>query len=55
MIRIVLLDPHPVAQKGFKAFFKKTDHIEVVQTFSKVEQLFDFLNEEKVDIVFTEM
>jgi DNA-binding NarL/FixJ family response regulator len=36
-------------------FFKKTDHIEVVQTFSKVEQLFDFLNEEKVDIVFTEM
>lgn len=55
MIRIVLLDPHPVSQKGFKAFFKKTDHIEVVQTFSKVEQLFDFLNEEKVDIVFTEM
>ena len=55
MIRIVLLDHHPVAKKGFKAFFKKTDHIEVVQTFSKVEQLFDFLNEEKVDIVFTEM
>lgn len=53
MIRIVLLDPHTVAQKGFKAFFKKTDHIKVVQTFSKVEQLFDFLNEEKVDLVLS--
>ena len=27
MLKVVLLDPHPVVQKGFKAFFKKNTSI----------------------------
>ena len=51
MIQIVLLDPHPVVQKGFKTFFNKKDHIKVLGTFSKTQQLFDFLQKNTIDIV----
>ena len=37
MIKIALLDPHPVVHKGFKAFFRKNDNICVVNTFSKTK------------------
>ena len=55
MIQIVLLDPHPVVQKGFKTFFNKKDHIKVLGTFSKTQQLFDFLQKNTIDIVIIEM
>jgi DNA-binding NarL/FixJ family response regulator len=51
----VLLDPHPVVQKGFKTFFKKTENITVCGTFSKINELFDFLKENTVDVVVLEM
>ena len=55
MIQIVLLDPHPVVQKGFKTFFNKKDHIKVLGTLSKTQQLFDFLQKNTIDIVIIEM
>ena len=51
MLKLVLLDPHPVVQKGFKTFFKKTENITVCGTFSKINELFDFLKENTVDVV----
>lgn len=55
MIQIALLDPHPIVQKGFKSFFKNTHHIEVLGTFTKIKQLFDFLLENYIDIIIMEM
>ena len=55
MIRIALLDPHPVVHKGFKSFFKKTPHIVLEKSFQKGEALFDFLADNPIDIVFCEM
>ena len=55
MIQIVLLDPHPIVQKGFKTFFNKIDHIKVLGTFSKTQQLFDFLQKNTIDLVIIEM
>ena len=55
MLKLVLLDPHPVVQKGFKTFFKKTENITVCGTFSKINELFDFLKENTVDVVVLEM
>ena len=55
MIQIALLDPHPIVQKGFKSFFKNTSHIEVLGTFTKIKQLFDFLLENYIDIIIMEM
>ena len=52
MIRIALLDPHPVVHKGFKSFFKKTPHIVLEKAFQKGEALFDFLVDNPIDIVW---
>ncbi|MDC3215669.1 response regulator transcription factor [Flavobacteriaceae bacterium] len=42
-------------QKEFKTFFNKKDHIKVPGTFSKTQQLFDFLQKNTIDIVIIEM
>ena len=55
MIRIVLLDHYPVVHKGFKSFFKKTPHISMEKTFALTHDLFEFLKENSIDIIFCEM
>lgn len=55
MIKLVLLDPHPVVQKGFKSFFKKTKNIVVNGTFTTIKELVNFLNENTPDVVVLEM
>ena len=55
MIKIALLDPHPVVHKGFKAFFRKNDNICVVNTFSKTKDLYQFLNKISIDALVIEM
>lgn len=55
MIRIALLDPFPVVHKGFKSFFKKTPHISMEKAFTLTEDLFKFLKENSIDIIFCEM
>jgi len=55
MLKVVLLDPHPVVQKGFKAFFKKNTSIRVCATLSEIETLFAFLEINSVDVVILEM
>ena len=55
MIRIALLDPYPVVHKGFKSFFKKTPHISMEKTFALTHDLFEFLKENSIDIIFCEM
>lgn len=51
MIKLVLLDPHPVVQKGFKTFFKKTENITVKGTFTTIKELVDFLSRDTADVV----
>jgi DNA-binding NarL/FixJ family response regulator len=55
MIKIALLDPHPVVHKGFKSFFRKTEHISVVKTFLNTEELYVFLENEPIDALILEM
>jgi DNA-binding NarL/FixJ family response regulator len=55
MIKIALLDPHPVVHKGFKSFFRKTEHISVVKTFLNTEELYVFLENEPFDALILEM
>ena len=55
MIKLVLLDPHPVVQKGFKTFFKKTVTILVKGTFTTIKELVDFLSHDTADVVVLEM
>lgn len=55
MINIVLLDPYPVVQKGFKTFFENLDKINLLESVCSVEALFDTLKNRTVDVVITEM
>lgn len=55
MIDIALLDPHPVVHKGFKSFFRKTEHIRVVKTFSNPVQVPLFLETHSLDALIIEM
>ena len=55
MIKLVLLDPHPVVQKGFKTFFKKTENITVKGTFTTIKELVDFLSRDTAGVVVLEM
>ena len=55
MIDIALLDPHPVVHKGFKSFFRKTEHIRVVKTFSNPDQVPLFLETHSLDALIIEM
>ncbi len=55
MIKLVLLDPHPVVQKGFKTFFKKKENITVKGTFTTIKELVDFLSRDTADVVVLEM
>jgi len=55
MLKLVLLDPHPVVQKGFKTFFENNDSIIVCDTFTSIDALFEFLSENELDVVIMEM
>ena len=55
MIRIALLDPYPVVHKGFKSFFKKTPHISMEKAFTLTQDLFEFIKENSIDLIFCEM
>ena len=42
MIRIVLLDPYTVAQKGFKAFLKKLTILKLFKLFLRLNNYLTF-------------
>ena len=55
MLKVVLLDPHPVILKGIKAYFKKSNLINVIGAFEKRKDLFNFLNENLADLVIMDI
>ncbi|MDG2108754.1 MAG: response regulator transcription factor [Flavobacteriaceae bacterium] len=55
MIKIALLDPHPFVHKGFKAFFRKSERICVLNTFSRAKDLYSFLEKKSIDALILEM
>jgi DNA-binding NarL/FixJ family response regulator len=55
MIRVALLDPHPIVHAGFRSFFKNSKSIFVSGTFSLSKNLFNYLKEKELDILIVEM
>ena len=55
MIKVALLDPHPVVHKGLKSFFRKTEHVQVVTTCIESAELFLFLETNPIDALILEM
>ena len=55
MIKLALIDHHPVVQKGFKFFFKKNENIKLCGTFLLIDEFLDYIKEMTVDVVLMEM
>ena len=55
MLKVVLLDPYPVILRGIKAYFKKSNIVNVIGAFGQTKKLFNFLEENFADLVVMEM
>lgn len=55
MIKIAIIDPHPIVRCGFQNFFSDFDQIEVVNTSACLGQSIKYMESNPVDILISEM
>lgn len=55
MIKIVVIDKHPVIRVAFDLFFKEDSNITLVKTLQNASDAFDYLASNEVDVVITEI
>lgn len=55
MIRVLIADNHPIVLHGIKAFLKSNSEIEVVASAVTTTEMFNYLNQNPVDLVLLEM
>ena len=53
--KIVVVDNNNELQKGIKTFYESDDAVEVVDTFNDVNKTIDYVKENNVDIVVTDL
>lgn len=55
MIRVLIADNHPIVLLGIKAFLKSNSEIEVVASAVTTTEMFNYLDQNPVDLVLLEM
>ncbi len=55
MIKLLVVDHHPIIRKGLELLFIASPNIKVVGALDNGEAIFDFLNKNKVDIIIAEI
>jgi RNA polymerase sigma factor (sigma-70 family) len=55
MIKIVIIDKHPIIRVAFDLFFKEDPNITLVKTLQNASDAFDYLASNEVDVVITEI
>lgn len=55
MIKLLVVDHHPIIRKGLELLFITSSNIQVVGTLDDGEAIFEFLNKNKVDIIISEI
>ena len=56
MIRILLIDPHPVVQKGFKYLFKDETTFKIQKTIGNIKELSQLSSSlNKIDVIISEI
>ncbi len=53
MIKLLVVDNHPIVITGFELFFKNHSEISVVGTLSSGVDVFDFVRNNKVDVIIS--
>lgn len=55
MIKVLVVDHHPIIRKGISLMFETSPKIEVVGTVDDGKKLFDFIDNNEVDIIISEI
>lgn len=55
MINLLVVDSHPIVRKGLELLFVTSPHLQVVGGVGNGEAIFDFLKENRVDIILCEI
>ena len=55
MIKLLVVDSHPIIRKGIELLFVASKDIKVVGGISNGEAIFDFLKQEKADVILSEI
>ncbi len=55
MIKLLIVDNHPIIRKGFEALFSESSEIKIVGTLGDGESVLEFVKDNPVDIIITEI
>lgn len=55
MVKLLVVDPHPVVSKGLELIFETTRDISFVGTLTDGEAIFDFIKHTNVDVILCEI
>ncbi|MGB3605819.1 response regulator transcription factor, partial [Psychroserpens sp.] len=55
MIKVLVVDNHPIVTTGFKLLFEKNEDIKVIGTVDTGVAIFEFVRRHDVDIIISEI
>jgi len=55
MIKLLVVDNHPIVTQGFKLYFENHSEINIVGTLSSGVDIFDFVRKNEVDVIISEI
>lgn len=55
MIKVLVVDHHPIVRKGIYSLFEASPEIQIVATVDNGKELFEYVNKHPVDIVLSEI
>ncbi|WP_299888876.1 response regulator transcription factor [uncultured Lacinutrix sp.] len=55
MVKLLVVDPHPIVSKGLELIFDTTRDISFIGTLSDGEAIFDFIKQTTVDVILCEI
>ncbi|MEY8848019.1 response regulator [Psychroserpens sp. XS_ASV72] len=55
MIKVLVVDSHPIVRKGFELLFKDHDDIQVIGSVGSGVEIFEFVRRHDVDVIISEI
>ncbi len=55
MIKVLVVDHHPIVRKGIYSLFESSPEIQIVATVDNGRELFEYINKNPVDVVISEI
>lgn len=55
MIKVLVVDHHPIVRKGIYSLFESSPEIQIVATVDNGRELFEYVNKNPVDIIISEI